>query len=351
MAQTFKSLTELLNHGFDTVIDVRSPAEYAEDHIPGAVSMPALSNEERARVGTIYKQVSAFDAKKLGAALVARNAADAIEAHMQEKDGAWRPLVYCWRGGQRSGSFASILSQIGWRADTIAGGYQSFRRLVHSALYEEPVSNEIILLDGFTGTAKTEIIARLPQHGIQVIDLEALANHRGSLLGEMPSGQPSQKAFESGLACAFAKLDPNRPVIIEAESNKIGRLNIPPTIWAAMCAAPRIELRADIETRSAYLAKAYAEIAQDTHRLRDRLQPIRQHRGHAIVDRWEELLQSTELQNLAEALVRDHYDHAYEKSRAAHEPRYLARFEAASLCETGQTDVARDIAQYIKARQ
>ena len=138
MPVTLHSLCDLGALPFDQVIDVRSPAEYAEDHLPGAISLPVLSDAERARVGTIYVQEDRFLARKIGAALVARNAAAHIEGPLADRDGGWRPLVYCWRGGQRSGAFTGILQQIGWRAETIAGGYRSYRRLVVAALYDSP---------------------------------------------------------------------------------------------------------------------------------------------------------------------------------------------------------------------
>jgi len=194
MTFEISDLSALNEAPFDDIIDVRSPSEFAEDHIPGAINLPVLSDEERARVGTIYTQESPFLARKIGAALVARNAAAHIEGPLSGKDGAWRPLIYCWRGGQRSGSFASILAQIGWRVDTLSGGYQSYRRNVVRLLYETAITSPIVLLDGNTGTGKTDILKRLPTLGIQVIDLEGLACHRGSALGSL-GDQPSQKGF------------------------------------------------------------------------------------------------------------------------------------------------------------
>jgi tRNA 2-selenouridine synthase len=236
MPQSFENLADLMAHGFDTVIDVRSPAEFAEDHIPGAINLPALSNDQRAEVGTIYKQVSAFNARKIGAALVARNVADHVEGPLAAYDGSWQPLVYCWRGGQRSGSFASILQQIGWRADTIKGGYQTYRKLVHDAMYIDPLPHRLILLDGYTGTAKTALLHLLAERGVQIIDLEGLAAHRGSLLGGVAGGQPAQKGFESQLAQVLAKLDPNKLTVVEAESSKVGQIVLPKQIWARMSA-------------------------------------------------------------------------------------------------------------------
>lgn len=343
----FDTLAQLLNHDYDTLIDVRSPAEYAEDHVPGAVSMPALSNDQRAEIGTIYTQVNPFKARRLGATMVARNAATAIETHMQDKDGSWRPLVYCWRGGQRSGSFTSILQQIGWRAETIKGGYQSYRRLVKSAVYDEPLPHKLVLLDGFTGTAKTDILKRLPTYDVQVVDLEGLAHHRGSLLGAVETSQPSQKAFESALAYAFAQLDPSKPVVVEAESSKIGKLMVPPSIWAAMCAGSRIGITAPLAARARYLTEAYADIIADPDRLRDQLQPIRQHRGHEVVDHWESLISEGAFEPLAEALIVQHYDPAYAKSQAVHEATRMASLSAETLDAAGQDKLAQEVAALI----
>ncbi|WP_425045654.1 tRNA 2-selenouridine(34) synthase MnmH [Primorskyibacter sp. S87] len=327
----YKTLPQVLAHGFDTVIDVRSPAEYAEDHLPGAISLPVLSNEERAEVGTIYVQQSPFLARKLGAALVFRNAARHVETALRDKEGGWQPLVYCWRGGQRSGSFAWMLQQIGWRANVISGGYRSYRRLVNRYLYDDPLPHRVIALDGYTGTAKTELLHVLSGRGVQVVDLEGLANHRGSLLGEQPGGQPTQKSFESRLAQAFCALDPARPVLVEAESSKIGERILPPSLWTALCHAPRIEVAAPIEARTEYLTRAYDDILSDAERLEDRLNPLRRHRSHAVVDGWIEMIARGDKAGLTRALMEQHYDPAYEKSRGSHPNPRLARVEAQGL--------------------
>lgn len=310
-------LTSLIDPapGFDTVIDVRSPAEYAEDHVPGAISLPVLSNEERATVGTMYVQDSAFNARKIGAALVARNAAAHIEGPLAEKDGGWQPLVYCWRGGQRSGSFASILSQIGWRADTIVGGYQSYRRLVVQRLYEDAFPARVILLDGNTGTGKTALLHLLADRGVQMIDLEGLANHRGSALGGQGE-QPSQKGFETRLASELAKLDSDRPVVIEAESSKVGRLNIPSRVFQAMKSATRVQIAAPVAERASFLTRVYADVMSDLSEIETRLDLLRRLQGHDKVDHWKGLAAAGEFQMLAEELIRDHYDPGYHKVRA-----------------------------------
>jgi tRNA 2-selenouridine synthase len=316
MAITLTSLGDLAVHNFDAVIDARAPAEFGEDHLPGAVSMPVLDDAERARVGTIYKQQSPFLARKVGAVLVARNAARHIETHLMDMGGGWRPLVYCWRGGQRSGSFATILGQIGWRVETLAGGYKAWRRLVVEAVQDRPVVSPVVVLDGNTGSAKTDLLGLLAVQGVQVIDLERLANHRGSLFGHMAGGQPSQKAFESGIALALGQLDPAKPVVVEAESSKIGDLGLPKQLWASMVAAPRVRIVAGVEARAAYLARAYWDVTTDTARLGTVIERLCHAHAKEVIAGWHEMAAAGAFEALAGDLMRQHYDPRYEKHRA-----------------------------------
>lgn len=346
MAQEFAQLSAFFDHGYDAVIDVRSPAEFGVDHIPGAINLPALNDVERAQVGTIYKQVSPFDARKIGAALVIRNVAAHLEGPLAGQGGAWRPLVYCWRGGQRSGVFASLLAEIGWRAETVKGGYTSFRRQVKAAVYDAVLAHRIVLLDGNTGTAKTDILGHLHKAGVQVIDLEGLARHRGSLLGGLPGGQPAQKAFETALALALHRCDPEKPVVIEAESSKIGRINLPQSLWQAMQRAPRILLAAPVPARATYLAAAYRSVLEDTGALAEKLQPLRRLRGHAVVDGWLALSRAGALTELAAALITQHYDPAYQKPGRGEKPAPMAQITLDDLSPQAQAGAA---AQIIKA--
>lgn len=315
MAITLTSLADLAAHGFDDIIDVRAPAEYAEDHLPGAISLPVLDDEERARVGTIYKQLSPFSARKIGAALVAKNASVHLQGPLADRPGGWRPLVYCWRGGQRSGSFATILAQIGWRVETLAGGYKAWRGLVVREVYDTPVRAPVVVLDGNTGSAKTEVLNLLPQSGVQVIDLEGLARHRGSLFGSV-GVQPSQKAFEGALALALAALDPTRPVVVEAESSKIGNCRLPPEIWKAMVAAPRVVIAAPRLARAEYLARAYADLTADADRLAATVGLLRPLHPAEVIEDWLALATAGEHVALADSLMERHYDPRYGKHRA-----------------------------------
>ena len=346
MPITLASVADIARLPFDTVIDVRSPAEFAEDHVPGAINLPALSNEERARVGTIYKQDSPFRARKIGAALVARNVAAHLDGPLAGEDGGWRPLVYCWRGGQRSGSVAIILSQVGWRAETVAGGYKSWRRLVVERLQDLPFPAPMVVLDGNTGTAKTEVLARLGARGMQVIDLEGLANHRGSLFGQRDGGQPAQKWFESQLALQVSALDPERPVVVEAESSRIGEVELPKAIWAALRAAPRVRIAAPVEARADYLARAYADVTGDAARLATVINRLRPLHPAEVIEGWLGHAARAEFADLAEDLMRRHYDPRYEKHRSRMDPAREAVVSANRLDDvaiealTGQVEAA-----------
>ena len=315
MVVVLNSLADVMALRFDDIIDVRAPAEWAEDHIPGAISLPVLDDDERARVGTIYKQVSPFTARKVGAALVAKNAAAHLEGPLADKPGGWQPLVYCWRGGQRSGSFASILSQIGWRVEVVQGGYKSWRRLVVEALYDQAFAHRLVVLDGNTGTAKTEVLALLAARGVQVVDLEGLANHRGSLFGHMGE-QPSQKAFEGRLALALARLDPSRPVVVEAESAKVGECRLPPKLWRAMVTAPRISIEAPRAARAKYLVRAYADLVADVARLDAVVASLAPAHPREVIAEWRAMAAAGAFVDLAEGLMARHYDPRYGKHRA-----------------------------------
>ncbi|MFV1878463.1 tRNA 2-selenouridine(34) synthase MnmH [Nioella sp.] len=333
--------------GFDTVIDVRAPAEFAEDHLPGAISLPVLSDEERARVGTIYKQVSPFDARKIGAALVARNAARHIETQLMDKPGGWQPLVYCWRGGQRSNSFATILRQIGWRVEVLEGGYRSYRRAVVEALYHGDLPFRLIRLDGNTGTAKTALLALMRERGVQVVDLEGLAGHRGSILGSIAGGQPSQKGFESALITAFRGFDPMRPVVVEAESARIGALRLPPALWHAMIRAPRVEVEAPVPARAAYLARAYADLLADPAELMRLLEGLRALVGADRVAQWLAMVEARDWLTLAEGLVVHHYDPAYARARKRDDAPTAAVVEAEALTDQALPAIADRLAQVL----
>ncbi|MFA4892137.1 tRNA 2-selenouridine(34) synthase MnmH [Brevundimonas sp.] len=298
---------------FDAIIDVRSPAEFAFDHIPGAVNLPVLDDAQRAAVGTEYVQGSKFLARRGGAALVARNIAAHLEGALADRDGSFQPLVYCWRGGQRSGAMVTVMDQVGWPVTLLDGGYQTWRRQVKAALYDAPLAHSLVLLDGPTGVGKTALLGVLAVRGVQTLDLEALAAHRGSLFGAMPGGQPSQKAFESRLHDALSRLDPARPVLVEAESSKIGARVVPPSLWAAMSAAPTIRLESPVAVRAARTVRDYADFAADRLALDTALTRLPRHIGKQMVAEWRALAAAGEVETLAAELIVHHYDPAYRR--------------------------------------
>lgn len=348
MKLTLTEIAQLATLPVDTLIDARSPAEYAEDHLPGAINLPSLSDDERAEVGTIYVQDDRFKARRVGAALVARNVAAHLEGPLSAKDGSWRPLVYCWRGGQRSGSFASILDQIGWRVSLLDGGYRAYRRLVVNMLYEAELALTPVLLDGNTGTAKTRLLELLEAQGVQVIDLEGLANHRGSALGARPGGQPTQKLFEGRLAQRIAALDPARPVVIEAESHKVGTRIVPPSLWTAMKNAPVIRVTAPVAARAAYLATAYGDMTGQPGALKQNLDLLRHLRGHETVDHWQRMVDAQDFTALARELIVQHYDPGYENARARHDLATPQTVDLDTLDDAGLTAALPGLIDAIK---
>lgn len=343
MPTKLESLADLVRLPFDDIIDVRSPAEYAEDHVPGAISLPVLSDAERARVGTIYVRQDRFLARKVGAALVSRNAAAHLEGPLADRNGGWRPLVYCWRGGQRSGSFTAILQQIGWRADTVAGGYKSYRRLVVSALYDTPVAPPLVVIDGGTGTAKTRLLAHIAAQGGQILDLEAMAQHRGSVFGPVGGAQPTQKMFESRLAMALSGLDPVRPVHVEAESSKIGAVNLPGSLWKAMITAPRLRITAPLQARVRHLVNTYADLIADPEQLEKVLQKLVRYHGHAQVADWQALARAGDFTQLTGELIARHYDPSYTR-----QPRNAPQ-QVLDLPDLGDDTLAHTAARIIAA--
>ena len=301
--------------GFDTVIDVRSPAEFAEDHAPGAISCPVLDNEERARVGTLYKQVSPFDAKKLGAALVARNIARHLQEQFAGRPREWKPLVYCWRGGKRSGAMAHILREVGWDARSIEGGYKAYRRFIVDQLDSLPLSFRYRVIHGTTGSGKSRLLRALAANGAQVLDLEDLAAHRGSVLGGMPERpQPAQKMFETLLWQALSRLDPARTVYVEGESKKIGQLQVPEALMAAMRASPCLLLEAGRATRIELLCDEYRHFFADLRSLEFQLDCLVALHGQSVIGEWKSLAAAGAWPELVGRLLDEHYDPAYRRS-------------------------------------
>jgi tRNA 2-selenouridine synthase len=322
-------------HRFDTVIDARSPSEFALDHIPGAINCPVLDDEERRIVGTIYKQTGAFEARRVGGAMVAANLARHLRERFADQPANWRPLVYCWRGGLRSGSMVTWLRLVGWDAQQLAGGYKSFRHHVLAQIEATVPKLQLRVICGATGSAKTRVLQALAARGEQVLDLEHCASHKGSLLGALPGvPQPSQKQFETRIATCFDAIDPSRTLYVEGESARIGRLSVPIPLVAHMRAAACIEIQADAATRLDYLLRDYAYLGDDRAALAAQLERLKEMQGKAVVQRWQEWALQGDLPPLFAELMALHYDPHYERSQARHFEKWPQRQQVAALALT-----------------
>lgn len=313
-----KGLAKVTQLGeFDAILDARSPVEYADDHIPGAISCPVLNDEERARVGTIYKQVSPFEARKVGAPLVAKNIARHIEEHFLDKPKHWRPLVYCWRGGKRSGAFQHILREIGWDAYRLEGGYKNWRQQVVTDLEQLPGKFAFRVISGATGSAKSRILEALAAQGAQILHLEEYAAHKGSVLGNLPNeAQPSQRAFETRLHSALTRLDPQRPVFVEAESRRIGTVQLPNALIDIIRAAPCVRVKATVGARVDFLLRDYAYFLEDRRWLAERLGHLRGLQSNETLAHWLALVEAGDFRTLVTELLERHYDPLYQRSQA-----------------------------------
>jgi tRNA 2-selenouridine synthase len=300
---------------FDAVIDARTPAEFAEDHIPGAISAPVLYDVERAEVGTLYKQVSAFEAKKVGATLVAKNVARHVENLWKDNGKDWKPLVYCWRGGKRSGAMAHILREIGWDAQTLPGGYKAYRKWVVQQLEIVPQQFDFRVVHGPTGSGKSRLLTALAGSGAQVLDLETLAAHRGSVLGGLPDRpQPSQKMFESLLLQQLSTLDNAESVYVEGESKKIGQLQVAEALIARMRASPCVRIETDTETRVTLLLDEYRHFLEDRVVLEAQLDCLVSLHGRERIAGWKALAARGAWREFVARLLTEHYDPAYRRS-------------------------------------
>ncbi len=302
-------------HEFDAVIDARSEGEYEEDHLPGAVNWPTLNNEQRHAIGTLYKQVNAFEAKKRGAALAARNIAAHIEREVIDKPKDWKPLTYCWRGGKRSGSLSLILDQIGFRVTLLEGGYKAFRAAVLQDIPRWVSGIDWRVICGTTGSGKTRLLQALAAQGAQVIDLEALANHRSSVLGAIPGlAQPTQKRFDTLVWDALRRLDRTRPVFIESESKKVGNVAVPTALIEAMRQSPCLNLVLADAERVALLLQDYDFFVRDLEHFCHRLQLLTEFRGKAVIEGWQALVRAGNIEPVVQALLTQHYDPVYLQS-------------------------------------
>jgi tRNA 2-selenouridine synthase len=299
----------LQNRSHRTILDVRSPSEYIYGHIPGAISFPLFDDAERAEVGTLYKQHSPEAALLRGLELAGAKmrgyVEDALRLAPQKKVG-----IYCWRGGQRSGSMCWLLSQAGFDVVRLSGGYKEYRHWILDQF--EKKECKLIILGGKTGSGKTQILQCLKNLGEQIMDLEARAHHKGSAFGNLgEQAQPSYEQFSNDLFEDFAGLDSSRPVWLESESKAIGTVQIPTPLWLRICHAPMIELEVNLEQRIQNLVSLYSVYPQE--QLAASFQKIAKRLGGV---RLKEALEAVHSKNYAEAvsIALTYYDKSYRVS-------------------------------------
>lgn len=296
------------------IIDVRTPLEYAEDHLPGAHNVPILSNEERVEIGTIYKQQGSQKARIRGMELTCGRFADMTREAAAHADG--RPiLVYCWRGGLRSLSMAFLIESCGYPVVQLRGGYKAFRNQVTSYFEDFTPPAPLIVIHGMTGSGKTTFINGLDRGTWTVIDLEGLARHRGSAFGSMGLGdQPTQKRFDTMLWNALRHAPPDRPIILEGESQRIGRITLPGCFYDVMAASCKAWCKVSVDTRVARLTEEYAH-QEYREPIAEALERIRKKLGGAQYAELKEMLEKWDIPGVARGLIEQYYDKLYYKHR------------------------------------
>ena len=307
-----------LEQPYSEIVDVRSPSEFAEDHLPNAINLPVLNDSQRVEVGTLYKQADPMTAQKVGAALVCENIGTHLRNHFADKDKNYRPLIYCWRGGQRSRSLAVVLAEIGWQVTVISGGYKAYRAYVSQQLETLPTQFNYRVLCGPTGSGKTHILHQLHKSGANVLDLEALANHRGSVLGQVwdrvATPQPSQKSFESNLLQSLQSYPPGSCLWVESESNKIGNIYLPQSLWNEMKKSPGVAIELPLGDRIQWILREYGHLTEHPQILKGKLQRLKSLYGGQKFQQWEQMIDSGEFATLIAELLEHHYDRSYRRS-------------------------------------
>jgi len=323
--------------GYDEILDVRAPCEYGLDHIPGAINLPVLDDEERAEVGRLDREVGPFEARRRGAALASANIARHLGGPLAGCGVRYRALVYCWRGGQRSLSLATVMAAVGWRVDVVEGGYKSYRRAVVSDLACLPGCFGFVVVQGPTGSGKTELLGALAAGGCQVLDLEGLARHRASVLGAVPGQeQPGQRWFETLLREDLRCFDPGRPIYVEAESRRVGKLHVPEGLWRAMTAGVVVQLAVAEELRVDFLMKEYRHLIDDPGLLLGRLALLERHVGKKTIERWAGQVGEGRHEDFVRDILERHYDPLYRKA-----PSYATAVGSVALAGRGESELAR----------
>jgi tRNA 2-selenouridine synthase len=253
-------------------------------------------------------------------------------------------LIYCWRGGQRSKAFSIVLSEVGWRTNQLKGGYKEYRNQVINFLDNIGPKLKITLISGKTGSAKTKILKSIENEGGQILDLEGLANHKGSLLGKIPDLiQPSQKFFESLIFNKIQNLNLKDKIYIEAESSKIGNIHIPKSIWKKMIKSPRIEISANVELRAKFLVSDYDYMCNDPTLINPIIKGLKNRLSKKLFDEWTNLIDRKKWFDLTKSFLENHYDPSYSSNTIKNDRKVIKKITATSLNNSDIKDIAKKI--------
>ncbi|MEL7632427.1 MULTISPECIES: tRNA 2-selenouridine(34) synthase MnmH [Sporomusa] len=296
-------------------IDVRSPAEYETGHIPGAVNIPLFSDDERVQVGTTYRQIGVEEAKLQGLVLASAKLPDIVGRVQQLRESGRKVVVYCWRGGMRSKAVVTVLELMGILSSQLSGGYKAYRQFVLNRLRTFEVKPIIIVLCGSTGTGKTLILNQLANANIPVINLEQLANHRGSVFGQIGLGRPATaQIFDTNLLLALDQLNTQPYIVVECESKRIGNVYLPDCLFDAMRRGKKILVSADIEVRVDRLIKEYIHLYKDKDNdeaIVAGLESLRRRLGNKKTECLLADFRAGKVRDVVKVLLVDYYDLMY----------------------------------------
>lgn len=301
-------------------IDVRSPSEYAGGHILNAINIPVFDDEERAQVGTLYRQVSVDDAKQLGLSFASSKLPAIVEQVRQLTQAGQEVIIYCWRGGMRSKSIVSVLDMMGIAAAQLRGGYKAYRQYVLDSLKQFAVQPRIVVLCGSTGTGKTILLQQLANRNIPVIDLEQLANHRGSVFGQIGLGQPATaQNFDAMLLHQLAALNDRPYIVVECESKRIGNVYLPDCLYMAMQQGKKILVSSSLDIRVERLIAEYLDVYHDNaEAIIASISSLRRRLGNKNTDHLLAQFTAGQIEPVVKTLLVEYYDpmYGYEKSNS-----------------------------------